>query len=82
QAVPEASCGVDDMFEMLLPLSMSVLFRTARLNGMSREERMRAERKECVLRARGLIGSKYEHAPEPAAWEHRQQVRASDAFDV
>ncbi|MBQ9244153.1 MAG: hypothetical protein IJ165_13205 [Proteobacteria bacterium] len=82
QTVPEASCAVDDMFEMLLPLSMSVLFRNARLNGMSREARMRAERKECVLRARGLIGSKYEHAPEPAAWEHHQQVRASDAFDV
>ena len=81
QAEPALSCSVDDMSEMLLPMNCVMLYRAARLNVVSQEDRMRAERRECVLRARGLMGSKYEHAPEPAAWEHHQQARASDAFD-
>ncbi|MBR4984898.1 MAG: hypothetical protein IKY83_04080 [Proteobacteria bacterium] len=74
------ACSVDEMAEMLLPLPCVVLFREARLNAVSQADRMRAERRECVLRARGIVGSKYEHAPEPAEWEHHQQARASDAF--
>ncbi|MBQ9394411.1 MAG: hypothetical protein IJU23_02700 [Proteobacteria bacterium] len=65
----------------MMPVFWQMLHRVARLNPPpTMEESARAARRETVLAARGLATSKYEKAPEPAAWVHNTISKASDAF--